>query len=95
MATSGDYQQFAMIKGKRYSHILDPHTGGSAEGLSSVTIITDNATDADALSTSVSVIGPQKGLALLEKFPGTEAILISSGPKYQITKTAGVDHYLK
>ena len=95
MATSGDYQQFALVQGKRYSHILDPHTGVSAEGLSSVTIITNNATDADALSTSVSVMGPQKGLALIEKFPGTEAILISSGPKYEITKTTGVDRYLK
>ncbi len=95
MATSGDYQQFALIKGKRYSHILDPHTGGSAEGLSSVTIITSNATDADALSTSVTVMGPQKGLALLQKFPGAEAILISSAPEYKITKTAGVDRYLK
>ena len=95
MATSGDYQQFALIEGRRYSHILDPHTGISAEGLSSVTIITDNATDADALSTAVSVMGRQKGLALIEKLPGTEAILISSAPKYEITKTSGVNHYLK
>jgi thiamine biosynthesis lipoprotein len=95
MATSGDYQQFALIEGRRYSHILDPHTGISAEGLSSVTIITDNATDADALSTAVSVMGRQKGLVLIEKFPGTEAILISSAPEYKITKTAGVDRYLK
>jgi len=95
MATSGDYQQFALIKGKRYSHILDPHTGGSAEGLSSVTIITNNATDADALSTAVTVMGPQKGLALIEKLPGTEAILISSVPKYEITKTSGVDQYMR
>ena len=95
MATSGDYQQFALIKGKRYSHILNPHTGASAEGLSSVTIITDNATDADGLSTSVTVLGLQKGLALLEKFPGAEAILISSAPEYKITKTTGVDRYIK
>lgn len=95
MATSGDYQQFAMIKGKRHSHILDPHTGASAEGLSSVTIITGNATDADALSTAVSVMGPQKGLTLIEKFPGTEAILISSGPKYEIIKTSGAGKYVR
>jgi thiamine biosynthesis lipoprotein len=94
IATSGDYQQFALIAGKRYSHILDPHTGWSAEGLSSVTIITDNATDADALSTSVSVIGIQKGLALIEKRPNTEAILITSGPTRKIIKTPGAEKYL-
>ncbi|HUV63525.1 MAG TPA: FAD:protein FMN transferase [Sedimentisphaerales bacterium] len=95
MATSGDYQQFVVVAGKRYSHILNPQTGASAEGLSSVTIIADSATDADALSTAVSVMGPQKGLALIEKLPGTEAILVGSGPKYEITKTSGVDRYIK
>ncbi|OHB73672.1 MAG: hypothetical protein A2Z25_06570 [Planctomycetes bacterium RBG_16_55_9] len=95
VATSGDYQQFALIKGKRYSHILDPHTGWSAEGLSSVTIITDNATDADALSTAVSVLGAEKGLALIEKLPNTEAILITSDPNPKILKTTGADKYIR
>ena len=95
IATSGDYQQFALIAGKRYSHILDPHTGWSAEGLSSVTIITDNATDADALSTAVSVMGVEKGLALIEKLPDTEAILITSGPTREIIKTSGAGKYIK
>lgn len=95
IATSGDYQQFVIIKGKRYSHIMDRRTGKSAESLSSVTIITDNATDADALATSVSVMGGDKGLALIEKLPNTEAILISPGPKYEITKTSGAEKYIK
>jgi len=94
IATSGDYQQFALIAGKRYSHILDPHTGWSAEGLSSVTIITDNATDADALSTAVSVMGMDMGLALIEKRPNTEAILITSGPTRKIIKTPGAGKYV-
>lgn len=95
MATSGDYQQFVVIEGKRHSHILNPRTGVSAEGLSSATIITDNATDADALSTAVSVMGSPKGLALIEKLPGTEAILVGSAPNYEITKTPGVERYIK
>jgi thiamine biosynthesis lipoprotein len=95
IATSGDYQQFALIAGKRYSHILDPHTGWSAEGLSSVTIITDNATDADALSTAISVMGIQKGLALIERLPNTEAILITSGQRREIIKTSGAGKYIK
>jgi thiamine biosynthesis lipoprotein len=95
VATSGDYQQFVIIEGKRYSHIMDRKTGKSAESLSSVTIITDNATDADALATAVSVMGAEKGLTLIEKLPNTEAILISPGPKYEITKTPGAEKYIK
>jgi thiamine biosynthesis lipoprotein len=95
IATSGDYQQFVIIEGKRYSHIMNRRTGKSAESLSSVTIITDNATDADALATSVSVMGAEKGLALIEKLPNTEAILISPGPKYEIIQTGSAEKYIK
>jgi thiamine biosynthesis lipoprotein len=58
-----------------------------------VTIIADNATDADALATAVSVMDTEKGLALIEGLPGTEAILISSGPEYRIAKTTGAEKY--
>ena len=95
VATSGDYQQFVMIEGNRHSHIMNRKTGKSAEGLASVTIIADNATDADALATSVSVMGAEQGLALIEKQPKTEAILITSGPKYEVTKTSGAEGYVK
>jgi len=95
VATSGDYQQFVMIEGKRRSHIMNRRTGGSAEGLSSVTIIADNATDADALATAVSVMGAEKGLALIEKLPGTEAILITSGAKHEVLKTTGAEKYIR
>jgi thiamine biosynthesis lipoprotein len=95
VATSGDYQQFVLIEGKRYSHIMNRTTGTSAEGLSSVTIIADNATDADALATSVSVIGAEKGLALIEKRHNTEAILITPQPNYKIIKTSSAEQYIK
>jgi thiamine biosynthesis lipoprotein len=95
VATSGDYQQFVMIEGQRHSHIMNRQTGSSAEGLSSVTIISASATDADALATSVSVLGAEKGLALIEKLPGTEAILITSGPEYEVTKTNGALKYIE
>ncbi len=95
VATSGDYQQFVFIEGKRYSHIMDRRTGTSAEGFSSVTIISDNATDADALATSVSVMDAEKGLALIKKLPKTEAILITPQPKYEIIKTSGAEKYIK
>jgi len=95
VATSGDYQQFVLIEGKRYSHIINRKTGTSTEGLSSVTIIANNATDADALATAVSVMGSEKGLALIESMPDTEAILITSQPKFEIIKTTGAEKYLK
>jgi thiamine biosynthesis lipoprotein len=95
VATSGDYQQFVFIEGKRYSHIMNRKTGTSIEGLSSVTIIADNATDADALATSVSVMGPVKGIALIEKFPNAEAIIITPQPNPEIIKTSGADKYIK
>ena len=95
VATSGDYQQFVLVEGKRHSHIIDRESGSSAEGLSSVTIIADSAIDADALATAVSVMGAEKGLAFIEKLPNTEAILLPSSPKREIIKTSGADKFIK
>ncbi|MHC4462291.1 MAG: FAD:protein FMN transferase [Planctomycetota bacterium] len=95
VATSGDYQQFILIEGKRHSHIIDRRTATGARGLSSVTIIADSATDADALATAVSVMGTEKGLALIEKTPEAEAILISSRPSYKLIKTSGAEKYIE
>jgi len=95
VATSGHYRRFAQIQGKKYSHIIDTETGFSSDKLASVTIIAKDATTADALSTAVIVMGAKKGLALIEKLPETEAILITSEPKYEIIKTAGAKKYIK
>jgi thiamine biosynthesis lipoprotein len=95
VATSGNYRRFVLIEGKKYSHIINRTTGISAEVLSSVTIISQNALDADALATSVSVMGSEKGLTLIEKIPNTEAILITPSPEYQLIKTAGAEKYIE
>jgi thiamine biosynthesis lipoprotein len=63
--------------------------------LASVTVICPSATDADALATAVSVMGAEKGLALIEEVPQTEAILITSGPKYELIKTRGAEKYIE
>jgi thiamine biosynthesis lipoprotein len=94
IATSGGYRRFVLVEGKEYSHIVDRDTAKSAEGLSSVTIISQNAINADALATAVSVMGPEKGLALIEKTPQTEAILITPSPEYQLIKTSGAGRYV-
>jgi thiamine biosynthesis lipoprotein len=59
VATSGDYEQFVDSDGKRYGHILDPRTGWSASGLSSVTVVCPRAMTADAWATALFVLGPE------------------------------------
>lgn len=77
VTTSGDYRRFTTVKGRRQSHIMDTRSGRGADALASVTIIAPEATTADALATAVSVLGPDKGMALIERTPDTEAILIT------------------
>jgi len=67
VATSGDYQQFFEIEGKRYSHIIDPRSGYPVDNhVISVTVLADDATTADALSTAVFVLGKEKGAKIFE-----------------------------
>jgi len=76
VSTSGDYERFFVEEGVRYHHILDPRTGMPARGLRSVTVITPDATLADALSTALMVMGVEAGLALVERLPEVEAVLV-------------------
>jgi len=94
VATSGDYRRFVMVGGKKVSHIIDTNSGGGAGKLSSDTIIAKTAVDADALSTTVNVLGPEKGLALIESFPDVECILIIPGPDYRVIKSTEADAYI-
>lgn len=76
MATSGNYEKFVTINGKRYSHTIDPKTGLPATGIKSVTVLADNAEFADAMSTPISVMGVTAGLHLVNQIPGLECIII-------------------
>lgn len=78
VSTSGDYERFFEEDGVRYHHILDPSTGDSARQSWSVTILGPEATLTDGLSTSVFVLGPEKGLALIDRLPGIDAIIIDA-----------------
>ncbi len=93
VATSGDYRRFVRVGGKRYGHIIDTKKGQGADKLSSVTIIAPTAMEADALATAVSVLGAEKGLALIEKKEGVEAILISAEGK--VENSSGAVGYIE
>lgn len=74
--TSGDAFQHVVIGGKRYSHIVDPRTGVGLTDQSSVTVVAPDAMTADSLATTVSVLGPEAGLKLIEQTPGAAAIIM-------------------
>lgn len=75
--TSGNYERFVTIDGKRYSHIIDPRIGKPiANGLAAVTVIGGKGTDADAMATSLMVLGKDKALELVNATPDVSAILV-------------------
>jgi thiamine biosynthesis lipoprotein len=77
-STSGDYERFFEKDGVRYHHILDLTTGQPARGCRSVTIVARQATVADGLSTGVFVLGPERGMALVERLPDVEAVIVTA-----------------
>lgn len=86
IVTSGIYERFFIEDGKLYQHILDPGTGYPVEnGISSVTVVTKHSTDADALSTTLFVLGIEDGLKFIEDTPDTEALFISKEKKLYAT----------
>ena len=75
LSTSGDYAT-AFSPDRRHHHILDPHTGASPGTFSSVSVLAPTAMEADALSTALFVLGPARGLALIEATPRADALFI-------------------
>ena len=77
ISTSGDYERYFIDEsGQRVHHILNPRTGKSAQEVVSVTVLGDRGVDTDALSTTVFVLGVEKGLALINRIPGFDCIII-------------------
>jgi len=81
VTTSGSYEKYAEINGKRYSHIMNPKTGYPSTGLTSVTVVGPHATMANGFSTSIMVLGKKKGLKLIKKFPDYQYLLITDTRK--------------
>lgn len=81
VTTSGDYEKFVMIDGKRYSHIINPKTGMPSTGLTGVTVIGPNAEMCNGFSTSMMVLGKEKGLAFINQQKEYAALLITDNGK--------------
>lgn len=77
-STSGDYERYFIDGGTRYHHILDPATGEPARGAVSVTIVAPTATLAEGLTKGVFILGPVKGMALVERLPDVEAVVVTA-----------------
>ncbi|MBB6214890.1 thiamine biosynthesis lipoprotein [Anaerosolibacter carboniphilus] len=86
VVTSGNYERYFIQDDKRYHHIIDPKSGYPAEnGIVSASIITNSSTDADGLSTSVYVLGLDKGMKLIESLDGVECIIITEDKKVYLS----------
>jgi thiamine biosynthesis lipoprotein len=81
IATSGNYEKFVTINGKKYSHTIDPKTGLPVRGIKSVTIISPNAEIADAMATPVMIMGIKVGLDLVNQIKGLACIIIDDKDK--------------
>ncbi|HTH81567.1 MAG TPA: FAD:protein FMN transferase [Mucilaginibacter sp.] len=86
VATSGNYEKFVMIGGKKYSHTINPRTGLPISGIKSVTIITTNAEIADAMATPVTIMGVNAGLDMINQMKNIEAIIITDDDKIYTSK---------
>ena len=78
VATSGDYERFFMLNGKRYSHIIDPRTGYPINNqIVSVSVLSKDCLTCDSLATAIVVLGEKKGMELIEKLKDVEASIIT------------------
>jgi len=81
VSTSGDAERYVIIDGRRYSHIINPATGQAVEDRASVTVVASDGATADALETTVYIMGPERGLKLVDETPGAAAIYVRSTPE--------------
>lgn len=81
VVTSGDYERFVKFDGKRYAHIIDPRTGYPTTGIKSVTLVCPDAELADALATSVFVLGEVEGLKLINQLKNFECLIVTDEDK--------------
>jgi thiamine biosynthesis lipoprotein len=84
VSTSGDYQRFFEVQGRRYHHLLDPATGMPAEKMIAIVVVAASGMESDALSTAAYVLGPQAGLTLVRQL-GAEAVMVANDGQIHVT----------
>jgi len=87
VVTSGNYENYITINNKRYSHIINPKTGWPSQGIKSVTVFSKNAELADALSTTVFVMGKDKGLNLINQLKNIECLIVDDNNNMHYSKS--------
>lgn len=92
VVTSGNYEKFVTFSGKRYSHIIDPRTGYPTSGIISVSIFSNIAELADALATSVFVMGKEVGIDRINQMPNVECIIINDKGKVFTSKNIQIEN---
>lgn len=85
-STAGDYARSYVTGGKRYHHIIDPRTGYPATACRSVTIWAKDAVTADAVDDAVFILGPERGLALVERLEGVGAVIVDAQNRVTISR---------
>lgn len=91
VATSGNYEKFVVINGKKYSHTIDPKTGLPVSGIKSVTILSPNAELADAMATPIMVMGVKVGLNLINQMQGIACIIVDDANKIHTSKNININ----
>ena len=84
-STSGDYERAFVRDGRRYHHILDPDTGEPAPRSRSVTVVSERAVLADAVAKGIFILGPEEGMALVERLPGIEAVIVGADNQVRVS----------
>lgn len=91
VVTSGNYEKYVSFKGKRYTHIIDPRTGYPASGIISVTVFAPKAELADALATSLFVMGINSGINRIDQLSNIECIIIDDVGNVHTSKNIKID----
>ncbi len=95
VSTSGDLEQFVVINGVRYSHIVDPKTGLGLTGQRSVTVVAPKGITADSMTKAVSILPTEQALKLVENTPGAAAyiVILDKDEKPVVTASKGISDY--
>lgn len=93
VVTSGNYEKYVNFNGKQYTHIIDPRTGYPSNGIISVSVFAPKAELADALATSIFVMGVEVGLNLINQLPNIKCIIIDSNGNIHKSNNINIQNY--